>query len=187
MEYWDRWSKELERMAKKETSGDLFMQFKSLKGKTNATDSETMAGIDFATGLSVRAPLLWLVHKLEFDFDLATMMTTPDEHVVQVALSTIAGLTVMPRIGDHGIIGIMDMVCGHGAVGNEGGFTMRSPETIDYLPPIPIAAPNLTIYVRAAPDVAALRSTYHEVRIGFTTAPIEKDAYAEISEVWAAG
>lgn len=175
-------------MAKKDdTADDLFMQFKPLPGISNATDSETVSERSYTTGLSVRAPLLWLIHKVEIDFDLATMMVVPDEHVTQVALSTISGLTVFPRIGDHGVIAIVDVVVGHGAAGNEGGFVLKSPEVEDFLPPIPLASPNLSVYCRSAPDISTLRGIRHDVRIGFTTAPIEKDAYAEIAEVWAQG
>ena len=175
-------------MAKaKETPADLFMQFKTLDGQTDATNGELLEERSYPTGLSIRAPLLWLIHKVSFYFDIPTMMVVPDEHLVQIALSTIPGLTVFPLPGDNGLIELAEFVIGHGAVGNEGGFTMQMPMEYNFLPPVPIAAPNLSVYCRQAPDTATLRANKQQVRIGFTTSPIDTEAYAEIAEVWAAG
>ncbi|GAG78189.1 unnamed protein product, partial [marine sediment metagenome] len=174
LDYWAKWSEELERMAKKkdDTPADLFMQFKSLEVLTDVSDSETLVEAPFATGLSVRAPLLWLIHQVEFMIPIADWMSLPDEHALSVAVSTLQGLTAIPDLGAHGTIAKYETALSHGAGADE-GFAIASPVKSAFLPPVPIASPNVSVYCRVAPDSAIIRGKKIEIRIGFTTAPVE--------------
>jgi hypothetical protein len=55
----------------------------------------------------------------------------------------------------------------------------------DFLPPIPLVAPNLSMYHKCNINDVNLQSKTHRARILYTTAKVEASDFIEIAEVWA--
>jgi hypothetical protein len=87
----------------------------------------------------------------------------------------------MPALGDPGTIikakQVLTVTGGHGYIHN--------PQQVTYLPPIPYAWPNLTIYAQETEaNHAVLRGDAVEVRCAFTTEKLDSKLVQEIAEVW---
>lgn len=164
-------------MPKKALARDMYMQFKDVSVEYDGSDSSVLVEGQVDTGLSVRGQLIWLVHLVEFFF-------ADDEGASQaqyVRICTRRGLVVLPDIGDNGVISGAErqlVVITSGT-----GFTMQ-PLVNHYLPPIPLASPQLSIYAETRTNEVTLRGDTVEARLGFTTAPLDSAAYTEIAETW---
>jgi len=157
---------------------DVFMQFKDFRISLDAADSSTLVTVSFDTGLSVRGQLMWLCHLVEV-WNPVRAFANPV--ICEMALSTRAGLAVFPEIGDPGLI-FKESHAGH--VITTGGQTTRDPHQLRFLPPIPLAAPNLSMYAQMDADEAAYRGVLLTARMGYTTTPLDAGAYVEIAETW---
>lgn len=160
----------------KEKPKDLFMQFGSISGNLDAVDSSVLVDVTVDTGLSIRGEFIWLLHKIEFELDASKANI-----VHRIALSSIAGLVAMPNVADRGtiarcIVSTRLEVSGLGVI--------VSPFVFDFMPPIPLAAPQLTAYAAGSADDAGSQGKSFNVRWGYTTLPISRDVYLEIAEVW---
>lgn len=158
------------------TPTDLYMQFFDMRVRMDASDSTVLAEASKPTGISIRGKLAFLVHLIEWShwFDGAT-------NVIRMALSTRAGLTVLPNNTDDGVLGRCDRQI---TVTTTGGHTEINPIQMNYLPPIPFAAPQLSLYTSTLTDVAQLRGDFNYMRFGFTTTPLTAAMYTEIAETW---
>ncbi len=162
--------------AKKDSATDMFMNWADISVNLDAADSSVLVEAQRNTGLSIRGALLWLIHVVEIYF--------PREgasNELQMAVSTRAGLAVMPLLGDTGVV-VKAIHAVNLTV--EGASQYTQPVQLRYLPPIPIAAPQLSLYAKSAANIVGLRGDLLEARIGFTTAPLDAAAYTEIAEVW---
>jgi hypothetical protein len=155
---------------------DLYMQFFDMAVRMDPTDSTDLTEAVKPTGISIRGKLAFLVHLIEWShwFDGAT-------NVIHMALSTRQGLTVMPSNTDDGVLGRCDRQV---TVTTTGGHSEINPVQMHYLPPIPFAAPQLSLYTETLTDVANLRGDFNRVRLGFTTTPLTAAMYTEIAETW---
>lgn len=172
-------------MAKTEgVISDLFMQFQPFEIKTSDFDAGNLVEVDIATGLSIRAPRMWRIHKIEVDWPISNLMLIPDEHALQLTIGSRIGAAARPQLNDAGVLKEFTLALGHGAAGTEGGFVIQSREDVDFLPPIAWASPWLAIYCRGTPDLSTLRDLPIRGRIGFTSQPIESQDYAELAETW---
>jgi len=157
---------------------DLYMNFLNVDVTTDAADASALESSEINTGLSIRGGLAMLVHKIEIFF--------PDELVngvyLECALSTRKGLTTMPGLNDGGCIAKARRT--PILAGAAYGVLVEYPQTLDFLPPVPLAAPKISLYAAAEADDASYRSKKIEVRIGFTTQPMESKMYLEIAETW---
>lgn len=167
-------------MAKAEvmTHKDVFMQFKDFRINLDAADSSALVEVTVDTGLSVRGQLMWLCHLIEA-WNPIRAFANPV--ICEMALSTRVGLAVFPEIGDAGLV-FKASHAGH--VITTGGQTTRDPHQLQYLPPIPLAAPRLSIYAQMDADEAAYRGVLLAARMGYTTTPLDAGAYVEIAETW---
>lgn len=164
-------------MAKQPTiTTDLFLNFKAITCLTDAADSATLAEAKINTGLSIRGMIIWLIHLLEVHMPLAGATCT-----VRAALSTRQGLTSMPSQIDDGLICRWEQKQDIAAAG---ALVVVYPHAAHYLPPIPIATPEISLYVDASPDIAGMRAKPVDVRLGMTTSPLDAAAYTEIAETW---
>jgi hypothetical protein len=161
------------------TSRDLYMQFKDISVALNASDSSYLVTDEMDTGLSIRGQLVWLIHLIEVFFQYTTGGS--GAQVINFALSTVADLAALPALGDKGCLIVAQKEM---AIATNGISYFNAPQQLKYLPPIPLAAPNLSIYAQTTADVSTLRSTTIKARLGFTTAPLDNAMYTEIAEVW---
>lgn len=163
-------------MAKSIMPKDAFMNFAVLHADTDASASDTLVEAVLNTGLSIRGMLIWLIHLVEVHVPMAEI-----DMEFQYCLSTRQGLASMPDLIDDGVIsrgGLQTKLTTSGLA------ILEKPHAMHYLPPIPIATPQVSLYVRAAPDDASARNKPCDMRIGFTTAPLDAAAYTEIAETW---
>jgi hypothetical protein len=87
----------------------------------------------------------------------------------------------MPIAGDDGTI----MYCERQTfLTTSGAMDTTWPKRYPFLPPVPIAAPELHLYAMVATNIAALYGDTVHGRFGFTTAPAEVGMALEIHEVW---
>ena len=165
-------------MAKREAPRDLFMNFAGIPAVTHATDSSVVQETQIHTGLSIRGALIWLVHLVE----VAIHEFTANINNVTIAVCTRSGLTVMPDVHDNGVL--TKVQARTSGVWASGLAQITNPIRNSYLPPVPLAAPQLSVYTQSSIDHADGRGKDASVRICFTTAPLDAQAYTEIAEAW---
>lgn len=167
-------------MAKKaEQTPDIFMQFKVLEIDLDATDSTTLVEAEVHTGLSIRGQLLWLIHLVEF---FIPMVATVAFNGVSAVVSTIQELAVLPDLGDRGTVAWARKE--YDLAGATLGAISDSPQRLAYFPPIPLAAPMLSLYAEGLVDIASMRGRPVIARLGFTTTHLDAASYQELAEVW---
>lgn len=163
----------------KEKARDLFMQFAAVRVLLDGADSSTLVEGKVPTGLSVRGGLIWLIHQVEWM--LPNHLLTQASVELEAAVCTVAGLAAMPQIHEKGVVAVDIEGC---LLLTEGMTYFRHPVKDGFLPPVPLAAPNLSIYAKSGVDDANVRGEAVIARVGFTTAPLTNDVYAEIAETW---
>lgn len=163
-------------MAKKPT--DIFLQFAAWTLTWPAV-STTLVEEPKNTGLSVRGGLMWLVHLVEL---LGAFSSGATNVTIRAALSIIKGATIMPRPADKGYVAGFSSLS---RFTTSGMYEQPLPAVLSYLPPVPIAAPNLSGYIVSDTDVPGLDAKELFMRIGYTTEPLDAKGYAEIAETWA--
>ncbi len=160
---------------------DLYMNFKEITVVTDAANSVTLVEASVDTGLSIRGGFMWLIHLVEMEFDMPFIGTT---HSLYAALSVLKGRAVLPTYGQNGLI--TRYVRTFEALTS--GFTnVQEPNRFSFLPPIPVAAPNLSLYAKSSLDHATLRGKDIHCRIGYTTTKLDSAAFLEIAEAWGQG
>ena len=164
-------------MAGKQSAKDILMQFADIAGNTGAASSTLQEQV-INTGLSVRGALVWLIHMVEIIY--GGNLTT-NFRGVDYAVCTRTGLAAMPQIGDHGVLfrgGLfMDML-------TSGAGVREKPHRLSFSPPVPIASPQLSVYVQGVANHADGQNKRCDIRMGFTTVPLDSALYTEIAEVW---
>lgn len=164
-------------MPKEPKPTDVFMQFAAFSGVWPGVTT-VLSTADLKTGLSIRGGIMWLIHMVE----LITAAPNLNGIHVQVSLSVRDALTVFPKLDDPGVLAHMEMEAHFNTSGRMiWGFPMVS----HFLPPIPLAAPNLSLYWQSSADDAGLDGEDVIARVGYTTSPLDAKAYAEIAETWA--
>jgi len=165
-------------MAKAQTAKDVFLNFVDVSKALDAADSSTLVEGEVNTGLSIRGQLIWIVHCIEVFFADTSVASS----IQELALCTVQGLASMPSLGDKGVIcKVKERLMYAGAAFSH---AIQRPQVLHYLPPIPLAAPTISLYAKTAADEAVLRGEIIQARIGFTTAPLDAAAYTEIAETW---
>ena len=156
---------------------DVFMQFAAWL-ITWPGITTTLTETSKNTGLSVRGGLMWLIHVAELT---GQFLHGIDALILECALSTIKGASAVPTPVSKGYVAGWSCTAALNTNGlSFGVFPWRS----TFLPPIPIAAPNLSAYIVGSDDAAALDGKDVHVRVGYTTTPLDARAYAEIAETW---
>lgn len=154
------------------------MNFADLSVTLDAANSTTLVEGQFKTGLSVRGQQAWILHSAEVFF----ADTGAANNIQEIALCTVGELSTMPDLGDKGVILKMrERLLYAGAAFAQ---NMLRPMEKNFLPPVPIASPNLSIYAKTGTDEAVLRSEEIQVRLGFTTVPMDAKMVLEIAETW---
>jgi hypothetical protein len=159
------------------TPKDLFIQYKDISVLTDGADSTTLVSADFDTGLSLRGGIAWLIHMIACQAEVLNVTAEG----VRIALSTLKGKTAMPRLHDKGCIDVFSWVA---EFLTSGMFALDAVSRHSMMPPLPLAAPNISLYVQTPTDVAAARGTFVDIRIGYTTMPLDAPIFQEIAEVW---
>lgn len=164
-------------MAKADPS-DLYMNFADISVDLDAANSASLVEGQFKTGLSVRGQLAWIVHSIEVYFADAAVATS----IQELAVCTVGELATMPDLGDKGVI----HKCRERLLYAGAAFAaaVYRPYGKEFLPPVPLASPNLSVYAKTAADDANLRGETIEVRLGFTTVPMDSKLVLEIAETW---
>jgi hypothetical protein len=165
----------------KATSRDLYMQFDGAMVTSDGADATTLVSTTIETGLSIRGMLVFLVHQIEVIWQ-APQWVSPLAGEPRFALSTVEGLAAMPALNDKGTIAKFHWENYLNTSGAAGGI--ESHKVRHFLPPVPIAAPSITAYLKFENDAAGWQSSPFEFRICFTTAPIDAGMYTEIAETW---
>lgn len=179
-------------MGKKEAAPkDMFMQFASLVPTLDAANTSTTVELELPTGMSVRGGLIWLIHQVEVDYsalDHIIRSTTADLFgMLMVALSTKKALGNVPNIAADGTIirDSVSYVASFEAADTTHHVLVRDHvKRYHFLPPIPIASPRLTAYIKTAAAEVELQGLTVPIRVGFTTAPLDSKTYTEIIETW---
>lgn len=164
-------------MGKVVKSADAFLNFATFSGTFDAADSSVLVEIPVNTGLSIRGALIWLMHLVEAHFEFVPAAVT-----ARAALSTRQGLVAMPVLGDDGLVALFELTVLF--AGAAYAAPIIQPLVQHFLPPIPLATPQLSLYTATGADVAGMRGDKVDLRIGFTTAPLDGAAYVEVAEAW---
>jgi len=154
----------------------MYMNFKAIEVSLNGSDTTTVVEEQVPTGLSVRGLLIWQIHQVEWFSDQSEA-----DCEIRAALSARTGLVGVPLLGDDGVYAWWARQT---KLVTEGIHESLMPFHQPFLPPVPLAAPAISLYARTLADVAALQGTIVRVRIGYTTAPLDANAYLEIAETW---
>jgi len=161
----------------KVTAKDLYMNFVALEGAIDETDATELMEAVINTGLTIRGALIWLIHLVELYIPMPRVTTAR----ITVALSTRQGLAAMPAIGDDGVI----VRASHDFhITTSGMQRFLMPLALHYLPPIPIATPQLSLYIQEDTADADLLGAAVAGRLGFTTTALDAAVYTEIAEAW---
>lgn len=161
---------------KKEAPTDAFMQFKEFK-LTAPSDTSTLKEEKVPTGLSVRGQLAYLIHLVQ----VWPHNLSPNFKFWTWALCSVEGLSAMPQVSDKGVVakGEQRLVIAGAAYATH----IVGPMAQSFLPPVPFAAPNLSLYWQGAANHADGSGDYY-ARIGFTTAPMDSAMVLEVAETW---
>lgn len=165
-------------MAKKPVMSDVLMQF-AVVNATWAGDTSVLAEGAHQTGLSIRGGLMWLIHLIELY--LPRVLDAIDNRLY-MSLSAMAGRTSMPSVTAKGTLMQIEQSIG---LTTSGAVVAHSPIVHHYLPPIPFAGPNLSLYLQTDNDAAEVSAGSY-ARVGFTTQAVDSASYAELAEVWEA-
>jgi hypothetical protein len=158
---------------------DLFMQWRTFKLSTDATDSSDVATDQMATGLSIRGDYAWIIHRVEMAWN--SWRLSAADNFFACGLTTESGRTSTPDVADKGCIATLSFTWKVGAAAEA---IMQEPLVWGCLPPMIIASPNIHLYCQTGADEAALRSKSATIRIGYTTVPIDQKTYLEIAETF---
>lgn len=166
------------------TPKDMYMNFWASDIPALAA-SGTLYSVEFPTGLSIRGELAMLIHLVEWMIYPAASAEVDAGQLVEMGLSTRQGLTAVPAWPDDGCIAeqVWKFESRSGAAGI---FALQNYcyERQGFLPPIPVAAPVITLYGMKTNDGAPAGTPAVTCRIGFTTIPIDSKLYQEIAETW---
>lgn len=159
---------------------DLFMNFFPMTVLLDAANSTVLVELERPTGLHIRGELMFAVHLIEVGVQIVPVAGA--NILVDWALSTVPGLAALPVLGDRGLV-----AWGQRGISlvTEGESNWQLPVAHRYLPPIPVAASQLSLYAAASADHASLRTLPLRLRMGFTTTPLDAAAYTEVAETWA--
>lgn len=157
---------------------DLFLNFMDLTAKYDATDSSSLEETEFGTGLTIRGGLAFLIHQVEVIFP--TFAADNDQLCM---LCTEKGKSAIGanQFGDKGVIAYFQR---QWAYVTSGGGVIDTPMIARFMPPVPVAAPNISVYLKTSADEAALRAAPVGVRLGFTTVELDPALYTEVAETW---
>jgi hypothetical protein len=160
------------------TSKDLYMQFKGHESAWDGSNTTTLVEKEMDTGLSIRGGLVWLIHMVEW-FITATLSTDLTHH--RACLNSVAGQTSLPTLTAIGTLAYVDVI---GKCVSSGGGFVSMPIAEKFLPPVPFAKPNLSLYCAMSGNIAAMQGEDVLARICFTTEELDQAMYQEIAEVW---
>lgn len=160
-------------VAPKTTIKDAYVNFKRL-AVTATNPITTIACQNHDTGLSSVAGFGWQIHGIQVYIPLIISAGT----VLEIAISTRKDLTIMPKSGDGGCLAQFIMAS-TGAQGTISPLQLND----EYLPPMLIASPNLSMYVKAS-VACSLSSTEIQARISYTTKAITDKMYIELIGTW---
>ena len=115
---------------------DIYMNFFSCE-VTAGVNAMTFTGANHNTAAGAMSGRAWRIHLLEW----APAQAFAASATLTLALSTRKGLTTMPSPNDKGLLGLLNLTC----IGVTGQM-IKSPMQDIYLPPMIIAAPNISMY-----------------------------------------
>ena len=165
-------------MPSKSKPQDLYTQFFPFELELATSDSSDLVEDAHGTGLSIRGTYIWLIHAIEW----LPMFNEPTSVQMLLSLSKLKGESTIPGVMDNGCIGEARTLSG---VATSGAITQWVPFLQRFLPPIPFAAPNISLYGKTLTDSANWRGVAMRARLHYTTVPIDPDVYVEIAETWA--
>jgi hypothetical protein len=131
------------------------------------------------TGLSIGGSIIWLIHLIQWELPQAVPPSNVD---LILALSTKAGLAVIPELKDPGCIDMGNV--GSDIAGASGAYFRDGILTRKYSPAIPLAAPNLSVYTQTLVNTTDWIGGPQTCRVGFTTKDVGPNTYLEIVSTW---
>lgn len=156
---------------------DTYLNFFSLEVTANA-GADDLASNNQNTAAGPSTQVAWRIHLIEFLPHMEFAATS----ILNIALSTRKGQSSIPELTDKGTVAVFRV---HNKAVTSGIVRDGMPRMYSYLPPIIIAAPNLTVYCQCTTDDSAQRLAKHEVRIGFTAVSItDSGVYNELFQTW---
>lgn len=164
------------------TVRDSYMNFKAIDLTMGGTG--VLSETTWPTGLSIRGGLCMLIHLVEWSIGEPILVETDGRCLMDYAVSTRGGLATMPYIGDSGYIdgGMMNYDAKITTTGYHGVLDLDGMIRHGFLPPIPLAAAQLSFYTY--PTLTTFSAPNISCRIGFTTVELDSRLYTEIAEVW---
>lgn len=164
-------------MAKSDRPKDLFMNFATVEATWPAVTT-VLTEQRHGTGLTIRGGDMWIIHMIEFHMVIPFVSAS----IAKLVLSTVKGAATIPNAGDKGFIAGASLEY---FLNTNGGGILKQPDVQHLLPPMPLASPNVSLYIVSEADDAALDGQTVYARIGYTTVPMDPKAYLEIAETWA--
>jgi hypothetical protein len=155
---------------------DIYMNFYNLS-VTTETVATALAEGQHHTAMGPSMNIAWEIHSAEVFFPPIAAVTAE----IVVAVSTRRGLAAMPELNDKGLVALWRM--SHLFSGSVGA-TQREPQKQNWLPPMLLAAPNLSVYAQASVDTSWTDDAPIPVRIGFTMVTLDTPLYQELFQTW---
>lgn len=167
-------------MPRRTQPSDLYAQVFDMRVVVNTENSTALNEAPHSTGLSVRGNHAWLIHSINLWTHSPVFL--PAAHAVYATVCTVKGMAQIPTPGDPGVVHYF--AAGLQYV-TEGMTYWKEPMEDRFLPPIPLAAPNISLYVKTSLDTVSLRGIPIIARLHFTTVPMTPEIWTEIAETWA--
>lgn len=160
---------------------DQYMNFFNIES-ASAASSATLVADDNNTGSGMATNLAWRIHKIELTTDM-TWNGGADGNRLIFAVSTRKAASAMPTLSDKGTIAVFQKTFNLFGAGT-GHTQATDPLVADYLPPLIIASPNLSLYFQSNANFAGAQAKTINCRIGFTTEKLSEGLYREVFETW---
>jgi len=151
---------------------DLYVNYCVIKSTTGA-DARTLSEGVKGTDAGFASKIAWEIHKVEFyrpNFAAAG-------GIYEMLVSTEGGAVAMPTLQDKGVIAHDKMISVVNGV-------LYEPRAHSSLPPVIIASPELSLYVKNSTDDVNFRSVDFLARIHYTTTTLATNTYAELFQTW---
>lgn len=157
---------------------DLYTQFFVVTNSTDASNSTTLTHTRQSTGLSIDGNRFWLIHAIDYDYTI----THAASNRMRSSLAVTDTFTAFPEMDQPGVIDVNKF---HATIVTQGISVDDWVRTANFLPPIPIANPNITLYNNTSVDNVAHRNVETHARIRYTTIPANQATILEVSQLWA--
>lgn len=156
---------------------DVYMNVFPLE-VTFGADASLLVSANHNTSAGPSSKQAWRIHAIEWMWQGVRGAYNRTEFVI----STRKNLAALPQITDMGSVAKLQKKCA--SAGAAFLYIDTQPFVQTFLPPMIIAASNLTLYAKSSAADAQANSTKVEARLLYTMVDLTSDIYSELFQTW---